>query len=260
MSYAKMFVVLLVVLFTTQGLSQSNEPKHAPVGLDEKLGDTVPLDLEFYDEGGYPVTLRELINKPTIVTFVYYQCPGLCSPLLTEVSRMVDAVDLELGKDYEIVTVSFNKDETPDIAAMKKENYIASLEKAVDEDAWHFLTGDSSAIMAFTGAAGFYFKREGKDFVHPTALVFLSPEGKITRYLNGIQYLPFNVKMALIEASEGKVSPTIAKLLNFCFSFDPESHSYALNITRVAGGSVLLLVVLFVVIFIVKPKKKKEAK
>jgi len=226
------------------------------LGIVEKLGQTVPLDIEVYDETGTLLPLRQVLTKPTILTFVYYRCPGICSPLLTELSHTVDKMDLEPGKDYQILTVSFDPREIPELAASKKASYLASMTRKIDPASWHFCTADSLTIMRFTGAAGFYFKPDGNDFVHATALIVLSPTGKITRYINGIQYLPFDVKMALIEASDGRVSPTIAKILTFCYSYDPEAHTYALNILRIALVLMVIGVALFVVLFLVRPGKK----
>lgn len=226
------------------------------IGIVERLGETVPLDLEFYDESGNIVRLRGVINKPTIVTFVYFKCPGICSPLLTELSKMVEKVDLELGKDYQILTLSFDSGEKPELAADKKENYLSSIPRAVNPDGWHFFTGDSVNIRRLTDAAGFHYKRNGKDWIHAGALIFLSPTGKITRYINGIQYLPFDIKMAVIEASNGKVGPTIAQILKFCYSYDPQSRTYALNITRIGMLVILLLAAVFAAVFLLKPRLK----
>jgi protein SCO1/2 len=249
----------LVVVGVACGFAQTNAPQQRQLGIVEKLGDYVPLDLEFYDKAGQIVTLRETIDKPTIVTFVYYRCPGICSPLLTELADMVDKVDLELGRDYQILTLSFDHREKPDLAAQKKDNYISAVDKAIDPNGWHFFTGDSANIRAFTDAAGFYFLPDSQDFVHDGALIFVAKDGKVTRYLNGIKYLPFNIKMAVIETGEGRVGPTIAKFLRFCFSYDRESNRYALNLMRVAAVSVLVFAVGFVLFLTLKPKKKSTS-
>lgn len=227
-----------------------------PIGIVEKLGDTLPMDAGLVDEQGYPVPLRQVIQRPTIITFVYYRCPGICSPLLTELSRVVDKMDLEIGKDYQIVTLSFDPREKPPLAAEKKASYLGALKKKIDPAGWRFFTADSATIMRLTDAAGFYFQREGNDFVHAGALIVVSPEGKIARYINGIQYLPFDVKMAVMEAAEGRTGPTIAKLLKYCYRYDEESKSYTMNITRVGGIVVVLAVAVFVVVFIVRPRKR----
>lgn len=237
--------------------SEQVKPK---VGIDEKLGQTVPLDAEFYDEGGNLVSLRSLINKPTILTLVYFRCPGICTPLLNDLSKTVGKVDLPLGKDYQILTVSFDPREKPEMAADKKENYLTASDKPIDSLAWRFLTGDSVNIHRLTDAVGFYvMPSPDGNWVHPTALIFLSPQGKITRYINGAQYLPFDIKMAVVEASSGTVGSPIARILQMCYSYDTEGHRYTLNFVRVAGVVIVGFVGVFVFVFLVKPKKKQAA-
>jgi len=231
-------------------------PIVSKIGIEEHLGTVLPLEVEFFDEQGYPTALQKVINKPTILTFVYFRCPGICSPLLTELSRMVDQISLEPGKDYQIVTISMDHREKPDMAASKKESYLSSMHRKIDPAAWRWFTGDSASIQRVTDSAGFYFKRDGDVFIHAGALIILSPAGKVTRYINGIQFLPFDVKMAVLEAAEGRTGPTIAKLLTFCYSYDPVGRTYALNVTRVSGIVILFLVLVFVGVFILRPKTK----
>lgn len=237
-------------------VAQQPLPNSPEVGLQEHLGQMVPLDVELYNDSGQVVMLKDVITKPTIVTFVYFRCPGICTPLLNELSKMVEKMDLELGKDYQILTLSFDHTETPDLAADKRDNYLSSIKRPVNPAGWRFYTGDSLNIHRFTSAAGFFFKRDGKDWIHPATLTFLSPEGKVTRYIYGIQYLPFDIKMAVIEASDGRVGPTIAKVLNFCYSYDPESHGYALNVTRISLVLILIFAGVFAFVFIIRPKKR----
>lgn len=245
---------------SSSNLTASEPQKPPQVGIEEQLGKFVPMDLEFYDESGYLIKLKDLINKPTILTLVFYECKGICTPLLTEVADMVNKIDLELGKDYQILTISFDHTEKPALASSKKINYLKLVKKSGGEKNlkinWKFLTGDSSNVFSLTNSVGFYFKKEEDQFIHAGALIFLSPEGKITRYLMGIDYLPFNVKMAIIEAAEGKVGPTIAKLLDFCYAYDPEGRTYALNITRIVGAGMLVLIAIFVIFLTTKPRKK----
>ncbi len=239
------------------GFLSANEPvKKIEVGIEEKIGNTIPLNAEFFDEKGNYVALKEIIKKPTILNFVYFRCPGICSPILTELTSIVNFMDMEIGKDYQIVTISFDDREKFELGSAKRDNYFALLKKKIPEDSWKFLTGDSASIHAVTDAAGFNFKREGNDFIHAGAIIVLSPEGKIARYLNGTKYLPFDVKMALTEASEGKTGPTIAKLVSYCYSYNPEGRTYVFNVTRVTGGVILLFAAVFVVYLTVKPKKK----
>jgi protein SCO1 len=248
---AGLFALALIVPLQANGQTR---PK---IGIEEKLGQTLPLEQELYDETGHLVTLKSLVNKPTIFTFVYFRCPGICTPLLNELTKVIDKTDLVLGKDYQVITISFDHRETPDIAAGKKDNYLNLLKKQVDPNGWRFLTGDSLTIQRVTDGAGFYFTRSGNDFVHAGALIVVSPEGKITRYINGIQYLPFDVKMAVYEASTGKVGPTIAKILTFCYSYNPNGHTYSLNFMRISFVVTLSLVGVFVLVFIVRPRKKQ---
>jgi protein SCO1/2 len=225
------------------------------VGFVEKLGTTVPLDVELYDEHGAVTRLGAIITKPTVLTFVYFRCPGICTPLLTEITTIVRKTDLELGKDYQIVTVSFDASETPEMAADKKENYMAEINRPADFGGWRFLTGDSASVARLAHAAGFYYQRSGRDWIHQAGVIVLSPTGKVTRYLYGVHQLPLDVKLAVMEAAEGKTGPTIAKVISFCFSYDPEGRHYAFNIVRVSGVLIVGLVALFVVLFVLRPRR-----
>jgi protein SCO1/2 len=246
--------LLLVLSGSALAIDQAPERK---AGVEERLGTMAPLDLEFRDEKGYLVSLRDIVKKPVILTLVYYRCPGICSPLLTEMTKIVDRMDLVPGVDYQIVTISFDHRDMPDLAEEKKENYLAAMEKNIDPQAWRFLTGDSTTIRMLTDAVGFYFYQEGKDFVHSGTLIMLSPEGKVTRYLPGIRHLPFDVKMAVMEAGEGRVGPTIAKILSMCYSYDPEGRTYTTDIVRIASFVVMGLVVGVVLVFSLRRKKSQ---
>jgi protein SCO1/2 len=252
-------IMLLLLAWVMAGSSRptlAQTPAPPPVGIEEHLGRMLPLDLLVYDEEGHLVPLGTMVDRPTIFTFVYYRCPGICSPLLTELSEIVEKMDLEPGKDYRIITLSFDPEETPDLAAGKKESYLSLMDRKIDPGAWRFLTADSGTIARLTDAAGFYFRRDGPNFIHAGALIITSPEGRVTRYINGIRYLPFDVKMALVEASDGKVGPTITKILQFCYAYDPEGRTYTLDITRIGILGTLLLVGIFVLVFIVRPGKR----
>jgi protein SCO1/2 len=252
------FILLLFVSSTPAG-------DQIEVGIDEQLGTHIPLDVHFKDAKGNEVTLGELISdsEATVLAFVYYQCPAICSPLLFELSDVINKSDLELGYDYNVIAISMDEYETPKMAAEKKRTFLSALYSNVPADSWRFLTGDSTDIRTVSNAAGFYFKREGDQFRHSGAFIFIDKDGKICRYLfpgysdrGGFSILPFDFKMAVLETNEGKVSPTIAKVLQFCFSYDPEGKSYVLNVTRIFGAGILLLVVLFLMFIIFKPKKE----
>lgn len=254
----KRYFFLLVFLLSSGVLTPESMDDF--IGINEQLGKKIPLNLTFKDEQGIDVSLAKLVDKPTIFMFVYYECPGICSPLMSEVAAEIEQVDLVAGKDYQLVAISFDQTEGPALAYAKKVNYMDIFKKPIPEDAWRFLTGDSASIAAITGSVGFGFKKEGDDFVHPGGLVIVSKDGIITRYLLGTDFMPFDLKMAVIEASEGRVTPTIAKMLKFCYSYDREGKRYALNITRIAGIVTLLAVGVFVLVFIRKPKKQTTEK
>jgi protein SCO1 len=248
---------LIVLLFGTGIYAEDNSPKKE-VGFDEKLGETIPLDLKFFDEHGETVTLRQLIDRPVILCIVYYNCPGLCSPLLSGVSKAMDEMDLVPEEDYKVITISFNPRETYLLASDKKKNYLEGMKKQIPEDSWRFLVGDSTNIAGITDAVGFRYIPQGKDYMHGAAIMAISPTGKIARYMYGTDFQPLDVKMAINEASEERTGPTITKLLQLCFSRDP-SGKLVVNITRIAGGSILFLIGIFVVVFVVKKKKKNPS-
>ncbi len=251
-----LFTLIILTLFHLN--SYADEPQKKQIGFDEKLGETIPLDLSFTNDNGQQVKLKDLFNKPTLFMVVYYKCPGLCSPFLGGVEKVIENLDLEAGKDYNIVTVSFDPSENYLMALEKKKNYLDEMDKKIPESSWHFLTGDSINIAKITDAVGFRYMKQGKDYIHATALISVSPNGKIARYLYGTDFNPFDVKLALIEASEGRSGPTISKLVKLCYSYDPEGRKYVLNITRIAGGGIFILIVAFVAILTLKKKKIKN--
>jgi protein SCO1/2 len=229
------------------------------VGIEEKLGGFVPLDLGFVDADSDSVYLRDVIDKPTVLTLVYYHCPQICLPLLNGVADVVSDTDLKPGKDYDILTVSFDPFDNPETAGVIRGTVTAQFKGSLPEGAWRFLTGDSSSIAALTGAVGFKVKRVEKDFAHGTALIILSPNGKIVRYLYGLSYMPFDLKMAVTEAGEGKVVPSVSRVLRFCFSYDPEGRKYVFNMTRVVGALVVFASAVFVLVLVYLDRKKKRA-
>ncbi len=256
-----LILVFLIVINFSPLLATDDEIE---IGIDEKLGSFIPEDAKFYDENGKEVLIGDLITEPTVLTLVYYDCPGICNPLLFELSEVVNKSDLEPGYDYNIVSISIDKYETPEIASKKKKEFFSGFDKEVPEDSWRFLTGDIRNIKKVTEATGFYFKREGKELRHAGALIFIDKSKKICRYLfpsytenHGYGILPFDFKMAILETSEGKETPTIARVLRFCFSYDTEGQKYALNITRIFGIGILLLSGIFFLIIKLKPKKEK---
>lgn len=258
----KNWIVLYLLMITTAASHAQAQLKplgdNVEVGIVEHLGETIPLDLKFLNEKDSLVSLQSLINKPTVLSFVYFDCPGLCSPLLDGVSNVIEKADLELGKDYQVITVSFNYRDNPEKARKKKELFLKKHSKSRAAN-WMYLTGDSSSIYALSNAVGFKFKKAGLDFIHPAAIMMLSPSGKITRYLYGVSFLPFDLKMAVVEAEKGLPRPTINRVLEFCFAYDPEGKRYALDVTKVAGTLIVFILLIFALTLFIKRRKRAEA-
>lgn len=250
MKLTRLFLVLFLLLPFIL-LAQ----KKIEVGIDEKLGDTLPMDLTFQTSEGKTVSLKDIITKPTLVALVYYECPGVCNPMQSEVAWTIDKLQLEPGKDFQVVSISFDFTETPEVAAKWKKNYLLTIKRKFDPDNWLFLTGDSLSVHKLTDAFGFYFKPADKQFVHAATLITVTPQGKISRYLFGTDFNPFDVKMALLEAESGKTSPTISKVLKYCFSFDPKGRQYTLNVTRIVGTVMILGIGIFLGVLLLRKKK-----
>ncbi|NJD21361.1 MAG: SCO family protein [Melioribacter sp.] len=243
--------LIIIFLISSSLLAQ----KEIEVGIDEKLGHALPLELNFQTSEGNTVALKDIINKPTLLALVYYECPGLCNPMQNELAWTIDKLQLEPGKDFQVVSISFDHKETPAVAAKWKKNYLLTLKRKFDPNNWLFLTGDSLNIKKLTDACGFHFKPADKQFVHAATLIAISPQGKITRYVFGTNFNPFDVKMALLEAESGKTSPTISKMLEFCFSYDPTGRQYTLNVTRIVGSIMLIGIGVFLSVLLLKKKK-----
>ncbi len=230
------------------------------VDFEEHLGQYVPPDVILMDEEGQPVVLSDLIDRPTILNFVYFECPGICTPLLTEIADILGKSNLDPAKQpFQILSVSFEPNDRPETAKAKRANYLAQLSRPLPEETWRFMTADKANIERLTAAAGFHYKRVGKEYVHPGGLIILSPERKIVRYLYGTQFLPFDFQMGVYEAAQGKVTPTTARLLRFCFSYDPEGRTYVFNLAKVVA-TVMLTSVAFFVIFLVFSTRRVRRK
>ncbi|PKP01787.1 MAG: SCO family protein [Bacteroidetes bacterium HGW-Bacteroidetes-9] len=254
-----LFSVALLTAIGVKGQVPATKDIGTPqteIGIVEHLDEYLPDDLTFIGTDDQPYNLKQLINKPTVLMFVYYRCPGICSPLMNSMAEIIDKTDLVLGKDYQVITISFDQREGTEVALKKRNNYLNQITKEVDKDGWKFYTGDSANIAKATNAVGFKFKKAGNDFLHSATIIMLSPDGKITRYLQGTYFLPFEFKMAVVEASKGKSGPTIFRILQFCYSYDPAGQQYVLNITKMAGTLILGLGFIVFLILVFKPRKK----
>ena len=235
------------------GAPQMKAP--ADVGIDEKLGKQVALDVVLKDENANDLTLGQLVDKPTILIFNYYSCPSICPVLLNSVVEVVNQIQLEPGRDFRLISVSFDPADTPEQARQKKANYLNMLKRQFSPDAWHFLTGSAENTKAVADSTGFNYRKQGDMYVHPGAIIVLTPKGIISRYLYGTTFLTADVAMAIREAAGGKVRPTISRVLSFCYAYDPEGRTYVFSITRFVGAAILVLAVVFV-LFILRGKRK----
>jgi protein SCO1 len=244
------WVPALVALFVSP-LSWSTEiPEELKgVGITEHLGDSVlGSDLSFRDETGAQVALSSYFNrgKPVVLVLAYYECPNLCTFVLNGLTDTLKGLEWLPGKQFEVVTLSINPRETPELARAKKAAYLSNLGKADAAAGWHFLTGDQAQIRKLSDMVGFGYKwmEQDKQYAHSAAIYALTPDGRISRYLYGIEYKPKDLKLALLEASNGKIGTVIDRLLLFCYRFDPKTHKYSLYATqlmRVGGAGTVVV-------------------
>lgn len=218
------------------------------VGLTQKLGETIPLDLVFQDENGNSVPLSTFFesDRPVVLNFVYHNCPMLCSVVLESLTETLKRLPWIPGDEYDVLSVSFSSIETPEMASATKSRIMLKLDKPNAENGWHFLTGSEESITQLTQAVGFEFKwvESTQEFAHPSALIFLGNDGLITRYINGINYPSADVRQAIVEASDGEVGSALDQVLLYCYRYDPDSNSYVLHATNLMkiGGLFTLLV------------------
>jgi len=215
------------------------------VGLDQKLGSSIPLNLTFHDEHGRPVALRQFFGqKPVILALVYYQCPMLCTEVLNGLLRSAKELPLEIGRDFSIVTVSIDPSERPVLAEVKHELYAGLYGRAGGPQGWHFLTGDEAQIKALAQAAGFRYAYDSASgqFAHPSGIMVLTPAGKLARYFYGITYPPRDLRLGLVEASQEKIGSPIDQILLYCYHYDPATGKYGLVISRVIKAAAALTI------------------
>jgi protein SCO1/2 len=255
MKIIHVYIIICFVLISSYIQAQVDQSEE--VAVIEHLGETIPLDLKFINDKFDTITLKQIINKPTILSFVYFDCPGLCSPLLDGVGEVIKKTDLILGEDYQVVTISFNYRDTPDKAKAKKDRFVERYSKG-NGDGWIFLTTDSATIYKITHAAGFITKAVGLDFVHPSAIIAVSPQGMITRYLYGIKFLPIDFKMSIIEANKEQPRTSIQKLMLVCYTYDPENKQFSLDVTKIIGTIIAFFIFVFIIAYLIKPKRKNK--
>ncbi len=261
-------LLLCVAVFLASGVSRAQTARPAlltDVGINQKLNERVPLDLSFRDDTGNTVRLREYFGeKPVILSLVYYDCPMLCTQVLNGLERSLQGISLDVGKQFNVVTLSINPRETPGLAAVKKRIYAGMYGRRLAEQGWHFLTGEEEAIKELARAVGFHYAYdpESGQYAHATAIMVLTPDGRLSRYFYGIQYPSRDLRLGLVEASAGKIGTPVDQLLLFCYHYDPATGKYGLvilNLVRAAGlATVLAIAGLVLVLFRRERLARKE--
>jgi protein SCO1/2 len=217
------------------------------IGIEQRLGEQLPLDLKLRDEHGNTVKLGKFFrNKPVVLMLVYYRCPMLCTQVLNGFLKSSQAVKYTIGRDYEVVTVSFDPRETAELAAEKKAAYVRAYRRDGAAAGWHFLTGSDDSIRRLTEAVGFRFRYDAKSdqFAHASGIVVATPEGQLSRYLYGIDYEPTNLRLALVESGENRIGSAVDKVLLLCFHYDPLTGKYGVviaNVIKMAGSLTVTL-------------------
>jgi protein SCO1/2 len=236
------------------------------VGIDQKLDQQLPLDLIFRDENGQDVKLGQYFGqKPVVLALVYYDCPMLCTQVLNGMVTSFRVLPFEIGKEFDVVTVSFDPRETSALATAKKKIYVNYLPEKMRADAangWHFLTGDAENIKQLTDAVGFryHYDEATKQFAHASGIMVATPEGKLSRYFYGIEYAPRDLRLGLIESSQNKIGSPVDQLLLYCYHYDPATGKYGaavMKIMRTAGVITVLAIV--AMLFALKSRKQRVA-
>jgi protein SCO1/2 len=228
--------------------ANTRPPRLQNVGIEQHLNAPVPPDLTFLDDTGKTVTLGDYFGrKPVILNLVYYNCTMLCGEALAGLAGAMRLVKFDVGNQFDVVTVSFDPRETPEMAAAKKIDYVKRYGRANAAAGWHFLTGKPNSIDALTKAVGFQYQYDDKSnqYAHATAIMVLTPQGRISRYFYGVDFPPKDLRMGLVEASQGKIGNAVDAVLLYCYHYDPETGKYGAmvsNILRLAAAATILLI------------------
>lgn len=247
--------------------ASARPPQLKQVGIQQRLGQQIPADLVFRNEAGKQVRLGQYLgNGPVILNFVYFHCPMLCGQVLQGLTGALRAIGYSAGRDFTVLTVSFDPQETPAMAAAKKKMVLATYGRPEAERGWHFLTGSAASIAALTQAAGFQYQHNAQNnqFAHPTAILVLTPEGKIAQYYYGIEYAPRDLRLGLVQASNGQIGTLTDEALLYCYRYDPQTGKYSAIVSRVlriSGAVWLAMVSVFlVVMFRMEPKYRVQGR
>src|SRR5438477_1759611 len=226
------------------------------VGIQQNLNQQIPADLAFTDDLGRSVHLGDYFGKkPLILNLVYYNCPMLCGEVLSGLENSLRMMSFDVGKEFDVITVSFDPTETPEMAAKKKGDFLRRYKRAGAEQGWHFLVGPKISVDALTKAAGFQYQydEKTKQFAHAAAILILTPQGKIAQYYYGIEFPPKDLRLGLVEAGAGKIGNVVDQLLLYCYHYDPEQGKYSatiLRVLRLAGVATMLFIGTFIFVMI----------
>ncbi len=260
-------LMLMGLRQTTQAQALRDDPELKKIDVQEHLGDTIPTNLQFVDHMGNKVNLNDFFHKgkPVILTLNYYRCPMLCTQELNGLAEaMMQLKDWTPGDQYQVVTISIDPTETPELADSKRYRYISSLGDLGQNAEWHFLVGDQPQIKKLADAVGFkyFYIKENKQFAHPAVIFLLSDKGVISRYLYGLSYKPRDLRLALVQAGDGKIGTTVDKLILYCCQYDPDAKGYVLfaqHVMTLGGVVTLVLMVVFLIFMFVRYKVRKVA-
>ena len=233
-------LAIAATLVATIGRAQERPAPLREVAFAQRLGESVPLDVPFRDETGAPVTLRAYAGKPVLLVPAYFTCPMLCTLVQAAVVSSLRALAFDVGKEFTVVTFSFDPKDGPEAATAKKAKYLSEYRRPGAAAGWHFLTGDAASIAALTDAIGFHatYDEAQHQYAHASGIVLLTPQGRIARYFFGVEYAPRDLRLGIIEASAEKIGTVVDQLLLFCFHYDPSTGRYsliALNAVRLGG-------------------------
>lgn len=234
------------------------------IGIDQHLDAPLPLELNFRDESGKQVRLQNYFHgKPVVLALVYFRCPMLCTQVLNGLLRTSQAVKFEMGKDYEVVTVSIDPQDTPEMAAEKKASYVRAYRREGAQQGWHFLTGEPESIERLADAVGFRYRYDERtdQFAHASGIMLATPEGRLSRYLYGIEYPPNDLRLALVESSQSRIGSPVDQVLLLCYHYDPLTGKYGLAISRTlqaAGSATMLSLGCFLVVMFRQERRRKR--
>jgi len=267
---SKINILALATIFFLTNLTgqqlRSDDADLQKIDVEEHLGNTIPLDLTFTNAKGESVQLNQYFNqgKPVLLNLAYYECPMLCTLILNGVQTGVQKLAWKPGNEFQMITVSIDPGETWEMAARKKQNYLSSFKTPVDESGWVFLTGEQTNITSLANALGFryFYDPERDQYAHPAVTFLLSEDGTISRYLYGLEYPENTLRLALLEASDGKIGNTLEKFILTCFHYDPEQKRYVLfaaNLMRAGGVVTIGILGIFLGVYWVREKRKNKS-